>query len=755
MTIATSTRKSVAAGNGVKKAFPFAYKVFSTADVLVVQAVTATGVETVKSLTTDYTVALNANQESSPGGTVTMLVAPPTGTTLTLASKVVNQQPNTSATSFTPAVLNDALDRATIQIQQLDERLSRSVTLPISGTANTTLPKPAASKVLAWNSAGNGLAYVDAPSVLAAKLAATSGASLVGFQAAGSGATARTSQDKLSELISVKDFGAIGKGQRMDGGDDTDAIIAALVASGSQLQVRTPENGVIFAGTTPTVYFPSGVYFISRSLTSDLQSKSLSCVKIIGDNAIIVAPDNVTIFGGVGYGVSFSGLTFQGGYCAISIRTKNADSDVIRIQDCEFHEQTFASIQTDKVVIVQSTDPVTGKVIEEYTAGSPSTILNIEGCKFINFSQSSYVLYLQSGDGTQFNNNWVEVKGPCAFHNEGVLNMNGNLMTPLPGITRWVDNHHVFRAHQTRFGAEFSGCPIVHNYANLQDPLEYLSDAPTIILDSCYVPALGGMGSLIVAKSGLPGVIKITGCYGAAAAYGGNPAVNIIGDGMSGGGLSAWLDNYTNSNNTYSHFSIEVTGNEFTGVPLSANDAIVQKLKPYTVFVETNQKNGNSIFLPNVVAKMVTAPSIVGQEFTYSRPTPISAGTVYFDTGISRDTKDLGFGHAAVYDLYMSGNSAPQGSTNYCAVQAGVLIVGTSWDATAQQVSSEIFYSATLKPAFSLIGNLTVTPFFVKSGGANVPRIPFGNDYQIRIKVSGLAVGLENYVGTLRLVKRY
>lgn len=220
MTIATSTRKSVTTGNGVKKAFPFAYKVFSTADVLVVQAVTATGVETVKTLTTDYTVALNANQESNPGGTVTMLVAPPTGTTLTLASKVVNQQPNTAATSFTPAVLNDALDRATIQIQQLDERLSRSVTLPISGSANTTLPKPTASKVLAWNSAGNGLANVDAPSVLAGKLAAASGASLVGFQAAGSGAVATTVQNKLREVVSVKDFGALGDGTGRTPADD-------------------------------------------------------------------------------------------------------------------------------------------------------------------------------------------------------------------------------------------------------------------------------------------------------------------------------------------------------------------------------------------------------------------------------------------------------------------------------------------------------------------------------------------------------
>jgi Chaperone of endosialidase len=273
MTIATSTRKSVATGNGTTKAFPFAYKVFSTADVLVVQAVTATGVETVKSLTTDYTVALNANQESSPGGTVTMLVAPPTGTTLMLASKVVNQQPNTAATSFTPAVLNDALDRATIQIQQLDERLSRSVTLPISGTANTTLPKPAASKVLAWNSAGTGLTYVDAPSVLAAKLAAASGASLVGFQAAGSGAVATTVQNKLQQFPTLLDF--MTDQQRLDAltapainNSTYDDVFAKAIQSGfPAIEIPTTIKGPL--KLTKTVAITSSITFFSEGMKAN------------------------------------------------------------------------------------------------------------------------------------------------------------------------------------------------------------------------------------------------------------------------------------------------------------------------------------------------------------------------------------------------------------------------------------------------------------------------------------------------------
>jgi len=49
-----------------------------------------------------------------------------------------------------------------------------------------------------------------------ASLAASSGSSLVGFIQAGSGAVARTVQSKLREMVSLKDFGAVGDGVTND-----------------------------------------------------------------------------------------------------------------------------------------------------------------------------------------------------------------------------------------------------------------------------------------------------------------------------------------------------------------------------------------------------------------------------------------------------------------------------------------------------------------------------------------------------------
>lgn len=158
MTISSTTRKAGPfTGDGLAVVFPFAFKVFTAADLLVVQ--TTAGVDTTKALTTDYTVALNADQNASPGGSVTMLVSPPVGSTLTLTSQVANTQGTdlTNLGGFFPKTITDALDRATIQIQQLADKLVRSLQLPLSSTASGTLPAPVASSLIGWDSLGASL----------------------------------------------------------------------------------------------------------------------------------------------------------------------------------------------------------------------------------------------------------------------------------------------------------------------------------------------------------------------------------------------------------------------------------------------------------------------------------------------------------------------------------------------------------------------------------------------------------------------
>lgn len=137
MTISSEVRKtSPFVGDDVETTFPFVFKVFTTADVLVVRA-DSLGVETILTLTTHYTVTLNADQNASPGGDVVLLAPLATGTTLVIGSQLQELQPVdlTNQGGFYPSVINAALDRATIQIQQLSEKVDRSAKLPITSTA--------------------------------------------------------------------------------------------------------------------------------------------------------------------------------------------------------------------------------------------------------------------------------------------------------------------------------------------------------------------------------------------------------------------------------------------------------------------------------------------------------------------------------------------------------------------------------------------------------------------------------------------
>jgi hypothetical protein len=169
MTISSTTRiAGPFVGNGTASAFPFTFKVFAAGDLDVIRLATSTGVETTLVLTTDYTVALNIDQDSNPGGTVTLVAGPlATGFTLTITSDIANLQPTdlTNQGGFYPEVITDSFDRATIQIQQMAGDVSRSIKAPISdGSPDMELPAASvrANTFLAFDA--NGVPTVQAAS---------------------------------------------------------------------------------------------------------------------------------------------------------------------------------------------------------------------------------------------------------------------------------------------------------------------------------------------------------------------------------------------------------------------------------------------------------------------------------------------------------------------------------------------------------------------------------------------------------------
>ena len=198
MSISNTTRKAGPyTGNGSTTQFPFSFKVFSASDVRVVRT-DSVGAESDLGLGTDYTVALNADQDANPGGTVTATTAPAVGYLITITSQVQNLQPVslTNQGAFYPKVINDAFDRLTILVQQVAEQVGRAVKVDISSSLSPSqlIADLAAKASAAVTSAAAALASQNAAATSATNAATSaSGAATSATNAATSATSAATS----------------------------------------------------------------------------------------------------------------------------------------------------------------------------------------------------------------------------------------------------------------------------------------------------------------------------------------------------------------------------------------------------------------------------------------------------------------------------------------------------------------------------------------------------------------------------------
>ena len=159
MTISSTTVKNSYSGNGSTTAFAYTFKIFANTDLQVIIR-SSTGTETVKTLTTHYTVS---GVGDASGGNVTFTSGntPASGETVVIRRAV----PQTQAIDYIandpfPAESHEeGLDRATMTIQQMQEELDRSFkvsrTNTISSPEFTDDASTRASKTLGFDSEGN------------------------------------------------------------------------------------------------------------------------------------------------------------------------------------------------------------------------------------------------------------------------------------------------------------------------------------------------------------------------------------------------------------------------------------------------------------------------------------------------------------------------------------------------------------------------------------------------------------------------
>lgn len=183
----TSRRAGPYAGNGVAAAFPFAFKVFEAADLVVTRLDTLLAVETELTEGADYTVALNPDQDVDPGGSVTLAAALPLGQTLVVTSDLAMVQETvvTNGGGFYPSVFNGVFDRLTILVQQLAEKLGRAFVVPVTANGQAPTLQVMANGILRWDADGQNIEAVAPGSLFGDDFRATSNsiATIQGFGA--------------------------------------------------------------------------------------------------------------------------------------------------------------------------------------------------------------------------------------------------------------------------------------------------------------------------------------------------------------------------------------------------------------------------------------------------------------------------------------------------------------------------------------------------------------------------------------------
>ncbi len=157
MTVSTTTTKAIYNGDGSTIAFPTTFEFFDAADIEVIERVITTGAETVKTLSTDYTVS-GGNGAS---GTVTAVTAPASTVQWAIRRKTpLTQQIDYVENDDFPAETHEqGLDRGVMIAQERQEELDRALKFPVSDAASLDPEIPnsvdRAGQFLAFDVSGN------------------------------------------------------------------------------------------------------------------------------------------------------------------------------------------------------------------------------------------------------------------------------------------------------------------------------------------------------------------------------------------------------------------------------------------------------------------------------------------------------------------------------------------------------------------------------------------------------------------------
>lgn len=200
MTVSTTASRISYTGDDTTDALSFPYPVQAEGDLVVIETVIATGVETTQTITTDYTVSIAGDGSSA---TVTPVSTFASTTTWTIyRDPAVTQTTDYQDNDSLPAAsIEDMADKNVMIAQRLSDRIDRTLEQPEGDTANIgALPSKVdrASKYLFFDADGNpsvstgtgtvssvSTSMIEDDAVTLAKLAAGTDGELITWDASG------------------------------------------------------------------------------------------------------------------------------------------------------------------------------------------------------------------------------------------------------------------------------------------------------------------------------------------------------------------------------------------------------------------------------------------------------------------------------------------------------------------------------------------------------------------------------------------
>ena len=255
MTIEATTNRVSYLGNGVTTAFAFAYPFHNQADLVVIETIAATGAQTTKTLTTDYTISGTADAQGHypDGGTINAVTAPASTVSWTIYRdpSPVQRLDLVQNDDLPAESVESALDYHTLLNQRTRDMITRSLRQPEGDSAAIDRLPPLVdriSKYLAFDASGDPIA-VD-PATASGTSVTTTGTS-----------TARLLADRFADWVNPLDYGAVGDGVT----DDTTAVAAAVAYA--------------YTNEVP-IYWPSAIFLTTASIDN------LHDVRHVGTGAI-------------------------------------------------------------------------------------------------------------------------------------------------------------------------------------------------------------------------------------------------------------------------------------------------------------------------------------------------------------------------------------------------------------------------------------------------------------------------------------